>query len=276
MAAYYNENDRFAAAWLRELIKEGLIADGEVDERDIRDVQAEDVRGFTQCHWFAGIGGWSAALRLAGWSDSRECWTGSCPCQPFSQAASINGRKGFADPRHLWPEWKRLISERRPPTVFGEQSAAASDWLRLVRSDLVSMDYAVGCVPIEAASVGADHERDRFWFVADADFDSESVLAIHAEMEATPLFVANVDGPRLSRRREAGANRQDARDESTRHRSGDDLAGNLRGHWAHQPVLGGDVHGIPHRVGQVRGFGNAIVPQVAAAFVSAYMNLVDS
>ena len=33
--AYYNEFDPMAAAWLRELIKAGLIPDGEVDERSI-------------------------------------------------------------------------------------------------------------------------------------------------------------------------------------------------------------------------------------------------
>jgi hypothetical protein len=29
--------------------------------------QPSDLRGFTQCHFFSGIGGWSRALRLAGW-----------------------------------------------------------------------------------------------------------------------------------------------------------------------------------------------------------------
>jgi DNA (cytosine-5)-methyltransferase 1 len=77
--AYYNEIDPFAAAWLRELIKAGLIADGEVDERSIELVRPDDLRGFTQCHFFAGIGGWSYALRLAGWPDDRDVWTGSCP-----------------------------------------------------------------------------------------------------------------------------------------------------------------------------------------------------
>lgn len=66
MAAYYNENDPKTAAWLRELIKAGLIADGEVDTRSIVDVRPDDLRGFVQCHFFAGIGGWSYALRLAG------------------------------------------------------------------------------------------------------------------------------------------------------------------------------------------------------------------
>jgi len=57
MAAYYNENDPKIAAWLRELITAGLIAPGDVDERSICDVQGSDLQGYTQCHFFAGIGG---------------------------------------------------------------------------------------------------------------------------------------------------------------------------------------------------------------------------
>lgn len=117
-AAYYNEKDAFAAAWLRELIKAGLIAPGEVDERDIWDVVPADVAGFTQCHFFAGIGTWSYALRCAGWPDDRPAWTGSCPCQPFSAAGE---GKGFTDERHLWPVLFHLIRAVRPPVIFGEQ-----------------------------------------------------------------------------------------------------------------------------------------------------------
>jgi len=76
MAAYYNEIDPHAAAWLRELIAGGFIADGEVDERSVLDVFPSDLKGFTQHHFFAGIGGWSLALRLAGWPDDRPVWTG--------------------------------------------------------------------------------------------------------------------------------------------------------------------------------------------------------
>ena len=108
MTAYYNEFDPFAAAWLRELIKKGHIAHGEVDERPIQEVRPEDLRGYTQCHFFAGIGGWSYALRLANWPDDRPVWTGSCPCQPFSSAGR---QKGKADDRHLWPVWERLIRD---------------------------------------------------------------------------------------------------------------------------------------------------------------------
>lgn len=165
--AYYNEIDPYAAQWLRNLIAAGHIAPGDVDERSIVDVQPSDLAGYTQCHFFAGISGWSLALRLAGWPDERPVWTGSCPCQPFSVAGL---KKGFSDKRHLWPEFRRLIEKRCPPVVFGEQVANATAWLRGVRSDLEDVGYAVGAIPIEAASAGSDHYRDRFWFVADYDF----------------------------------------------------------------------------------------------------------
>lgn len=129
MTAYYNENDPKAAAWLRELIKEGHIAAGDVDERSIEDVLPNDIIGYNQCHFFAGIGGWSLALRTAGWPDDRPVWTGSCPCQPFS-AAGKGG--GVDDPRHLWPAWQWLIDQCRPPILFGEQ-VASKGWKAMVQ-----------------------------------------------------------------------------------------------------------------------------------------------
>lgn len=164
-AAYYNEIDPFAAQWLHNLIAGGHIAPGEVDERSIEDVTPDDLRGFTQCHFFAGIGVWSHSLRLAGWPDDKPVWTGSCPCQPFSAAGKGDG---FADERHLWPHFFHLISERRPQHVFGEQVAAgnANVWFDLVQSDLEGMGYAFGLVPFTSASIGAPHIRERAYWVA--------------------------------------------------------------------------------------------------------------
>lgn len=142
--AYYNEIDPYAAQWLRNLIAAGHIAPGDVDERSIEDVHPDDLKHYTQCHFFAGIGVWSLALRRAGWPDDRPVWTGSCPCQPFSSAGQ---GAGFDDPRHLWPSWAWLIDKLRPATIFGEQVARAPDWVRLVRGDLVAMGYAVGGNP---------------------------------------------------------------------------------------------------------------------------------
>lgn len=166
-AAYYNEIDPFAAQWLRNLIASGHIAPGEVDERSIEDVTPDDLRGFTQCHFFAGIGVWSHSLRLAGWPDDKPVWTGSCPCQPFSAAGKGDG---FADERHLWPHFFHLISERRPEHVFGEQVASgnANTWFDLVQADLEGVGYAFGLVPFTSAGIGAPHIRERAYWVAES------------------------------------------------------------------------------------------------------------
>ena len=127
----------------------------------------DDLRGFTQCHFFAGLGGWAYAARLAGWPDDRPLWTGSAPCQPFSTAGQ---QKGTADERHLWPVFFSLIRACRPPVVMGEQVAAAvgKDWLDGVSSDLEGIGYACGAVVVPACAVDAPHRRDRLWFVADS------------------------------------------------------------------------------------------------------------
>lgn len=153
--AYYSENDPVSAEWLRRLIAAGLLPDGEVDERDIRDVAPAELVRFTQCHFFAGIGIWPLALRRAGWRDDRPIWTGSCPCQPFSSAGT---GEGFADERHLWPHWHWLIQHCRPRVIAGEQVATKDGlgWHDLVSDDLDGTGYACGAVIISAAGFGLD------------------------------------------------------------------------------------------------------------------------
>lgn len=165
MAAYYNEIEPFAVHVLKQLIRDGVIAPGEVDERSISDVQPEDVKGFCQQHYFAGGGLWSVAARMAGWDDERPLWTGSCPCQPFSVAGK--GR-GTADARHLWPDFHRLIRECRPAVVVGEQvaSRAGREWLSGVFADVEGVGYAGAGADLCAAGVGAPHIRQRLYWVA--------------------------------------------------------------------------------------------------------------
>ncbi|HQN01354.1 MAG TPA: DNA cytosine methyltransferase, partial [Candidatus Hydrogenedentes bacterium] len=198
---YYNEFDPKAAAWIRELIKAGMIPDGEVDERSITDVRPKDLDGFVQCHFFAGIGGWSAALNIAKSEIHKNLWTGSCPCQPFSTAGK---RNGVNDERHLWPDFFRLIAARKPEIVFGEQVASSEvvgtqletafivavqagefaranklanklvktkgfhyqpRWVDRVRADMEAEGYSFEFHVLGAHSVGAPHIRQRLWWV---------------------------------------------------------------------------------------------------------------
>ena len=184
MTVYYNEIDPYAAQWLRNLMAAGHIAEGEVDERSITEVQHEDLSGFDQCHFFAGIGVWSHALRRAGWPDDRPVWTGSCPCQPFSAAGQ---QHGFDDERHLWPVWYRLIDQCRPPVVLGEQVASALDWLDLVSADMEASDYAFGASDLCAAGFGGAHIRQRLYFagVGNTETIGRTWKPVRADREQT-------------------------------------------------------------------------------------------
>lgn len=222
MTAYYNEIDPYAAQWLRNLIAAGHIAQGDVDERSIEDVTPDDLRPYTQCHFFAGVGVWSYALRQAGWPDDQPVWTGSCPCQPFSAAGA---GAGFADPRHLWPSFAWLIGECRPPVIFGEQvaSKAVGPWVDLVHANLEAMAYAFGAVPFPAAGVGAPHIRDRLYWVADADSERQQGPAWHqvgrvneagADRRINSSWMADANGGHTCAEREqcGGQQRQQSQD----------------------------------------------------------------
>jgi len=263
--AYYNENDSFAADWLRSLIRAGLIMDGEVDDRDIREVEASDLDGFTRCHFFAGIAGWDYALQLAGWPDDRPVWTGSCPCQPFSSAGK---GKGTADERHLWPEFARLIRECKPATVFGEQvaSKAGREWFDGVSADLEDMGYAAAAADLCAAGVNAPHIRQRLFWVADQEPDEY-------------LCRSGMVDTFRERRRQRTSGEWDAGNAAG---PGQDVWGGEYGRCADGksrrvppgvPLL---ANGIQSRVGRLRGYGNAIVPQVGAEFIGAYLDAVSA
>jgi DNA (cytosine-5)-methyltransferase 1 len=313
VAAYYNEIDPFAAQWLRNLIAAGHIAPGDVDERSIKDVAPEDLSGFVQCHFFAGIGVWSHALRLAGWPDDRPVWTGSCPCQPFSSAGA---RLGTADERHLWPDWFNLIRERRPSVIFGEQVEAAVNhgWLDLVQADLESEDYACGAVGMPAAGVGAPHIRQRLWFVANNNnnkrrewdsrvgwdtqrgaehasdagelADADSRLRVESDDTIRAGGAAVNSGRQFSELAdtvESGWSRVSGGGETQEQRVAQRGTSGFWGATDWLPCRDGKTrpvepgtfplaYGSTARVGRLRAYGNAIVPQVAQALIEAYLS----
>jgi len=328
---YYNEYDPKAAAWLRELIRAGEIPAGDVDERSITEVKPNDLTHYTQCHFFAGIGGWSYALKLADWDTDRPVWTGSCPCQPFSAAGKGDGK---ADPRHLWPTFFGLIRECRPDTVFGEQveGAIGHGWLDGVQTDLEGEGYAVGHCVLGAHSVGAPHIRQRLFWVADMP-SPRPLPGTHAgvhsreegagprdgepERHSATSRLANPDGGQcrngeLQSCGQHGQQPQDGGSGWMEHATSDGRqqrraepigrgiasgcsSSGLSGEGSSQrckssfwgssstlPCTDGKArriepsafplaHGVSGRMGLLRGYGNAIVPQVAAEFIRAYM-----
>lgn len=325
---YYNEWDPQAAEWLRELIENKLIPEGVVDERSITEVQAKDLKGFTQCHFFAGIGGWPLALQLAGIPATNRLWTGSPPCQPFSAAGK---QLGQFDPRHLAPVFLNLVSECRPAILFGEQvaPAIAKSWMCDLQAHLEGESYAVGFAVLPACGVGAPHKRDRLFFgacrLADGDHDRQqsgsrrrrrrespcpgndvgrsgttdkladtdgkqrnrggderSGWRVESANGSSDLIVADADNARSQRRERMS---ECAVKQSVRARGVEGRPDSHNGFWSDadwlgcrdgkfRPVEPGTfplANGIPARVGRLRGYGNAIVPQVAAEFIKAFM-----
>ena len=304
---YYNEFDPGAAQWLRNLMDAGLIPHGVIDTRSITEVQPDDLQGFVQCHFFAGIGGWPYALRIAGWPDDKPVWTGSCPCQPFSNAGKGRGED---DERHLWPEFARLISECRPANVYGEQvaSKAGRDWLAGVFADLEGMGYTVAGADLCAAGAGASHIRQRLFWLADsvrdgtqhppgrgmgaeatADEADGSVPGerLRTGVESTSGGLADTDdtGPqgRIERRDGTGQRAAWPRGvaiecadgkvrripESVLQCMADGFSAGVGGL---SPREGYPLaQGVEGRVTALKGIGNAIDPRIASEFIAASM-----
>lgn len=311
---YYNEFDPNAATWLRMLIEDGLIPAGYVDDRSITEVKKEDLQGFTQCHFFAGIGGWPYALALAGISEDTPLWTGSPPCQPFSVAGA---QRGQLDPRHLAPTFMRLVDECRPPILIGEQVAAAigKHWLDDLFIELERQNYSCASAVLPACGIGAPHKRERLFFGALANAsdarsqgrlprgpDSQREIVDRcAGCSGATGGVANSQSYRRDKRApHGGGGREGGITAELEQRAG---SGRVFGvDWCdadwlyckddkYRPVESGTfplANGISRGLGPVRrkgqpfhpqearvmrlkGYGNAIVPQIAAEFIKALL-----
>jgi DNA (cytosine-5)-methyltransferase 1 len=300
---YYNEFDRKTASWLRALIAAKIIPEGKVDERSIKEVSGNELVGFSQCHFFAGIAGWSRALQLANWDSGRQVWTGSCPCQPLSSAGKRGGEK---DERHLWPEFYRLISECRPTTVFGEQVASKDgiEWLDGISLDLEELDYRFAASDLPSAGVGSPNIRQRGYWVANAIGSNEQqrekdkwqtqparraspcrlAYPRHSTAESASGVSSGVENPELPSGARLGRELWEGiRDQET----GGLVRPSTDGFWSNSiwhPCSDGKIRRIPvepaffplapripGRVAMLRGFGNAINPELASQFIQAFL-----
>lgn len=293
MTAYYNDNEPFVCAWMQNLMDAGLITRGKIDSRPIQEIKPDEIKDYTRCNFFAGIAGWDYALQLAGWPDDRPVWTASLPCQPFSVAGR---QKAERDDRHLWPVFYDLVRECRPVTIFGEQVEAAVrlGWIDRVRTDLDRAGYSFGFVVLGAHSVGAPHIRQRIYWVADCQRGTEGGAygrergvgrweqpdqregrQVRSDVADSGIGGGVGDADRARRRERRGAESIQSQQQTAEH--GSAWSGGQYIRCADgktrliEPSICPLAHGVPNRVGQLRGAGNAIVPQVAAEFIRAFM-----
>lgn len=300
----YNEIELYAAQWLRNLIDARELPLGHVEEKSITDLSPSELQNYTQVHLFAGIGGWPLALKLAGWPENLPVWTGSCPCQPFSVAGK---KKGNKDERHLWPEMFRLIKECKPPVIFGEQVASPDgiDWMQAVQNDLEESGYEVGKLDLCAAGIGSPQIRQRIFWVAISKHlrcrgrgkkngANKRIYQTEAERHCPSggLEIAKHSGRKTRDKDQSWPGTAVSsgcwyslewllcRDNKIR---------------PTQPGLFPLAHGLPRslgegssreqrmgllaakrsRIGQLKGYGNAIVPQVAAWFIGNVLEWIN-
>ena len=128
--------------------------------------------------------------------------TGGYPCQPFSVAGR---KKGEEDPRHVWPEYFRLIKELKPTWVIGENvSGHIKLGLDTVLENLESEGYSTRTFSISASSVGANHQRERVWIIAHSDSNrakwnqSEDRQGSRTEQNSEDVANSNNAGDRTS------------------------------------------------------------------------------
>lgn len=216
------------------------------------------------------------------------------------------GECGWFDSRHLWPELRRLIAECRPATVFGEQVSGSDGvrWLTGVRADLEGMGYTVRAADLCGACVGSPQIRQRLFWMAERQRKRTGPGAEGVEGRSRVGRCGLADGRVAGRLGRASLDGWDERraesGRSERHAEANHWSAYAvvprwnpgRKEWdacrvpAERPVFG-LADGLPGRLVQpcperypvarpeagratgLRGFGNAIIPAVAALFVRA-------
>ena len=244
------------------------------------------------------------------WRSDDIILTGGFPCQPYSAAGK---RLGKEDDRHLWPQMLRIIREVQPTWVVGENVFGLINWNKglvfdEVQSDLEAEGYEVQPYVLPAASVGAPHRRDRVWFVAHSDKcskrssrksssfkkdkskddDEQSKWREQAKQyngcSSILQYASDTDSTNNKTQPQKRILGQKNKIQKTR----GFINGDTRTQWhdfpSQPPICGGD-DGLPTELDgitfskwrneSIKGFGNAIVPQVALQIFKAIQQWED-
>ena len=197
---------------------------------------------------------------------------GGYPCQPFSNAGRRNGTD---DPRHLWPWVRTAISELRPDYAILENVRGHLSLGGLsVIGELADVGYDAEWRIISAASVGANHRRDRLFIVAypasvygnerkhrDNSGTFGERRTVQDQTRAGGGNVADSTGGDGRSAKPYGMGEVYGQAAKLRKQSGG--GGTVGNWWQIEPDVGRVANGVPNRVDRLRGLGNAVVPQVA-------------
>lgn len=187
---------------------------------------------------------------------------GGFPCQDISTAGNGIGLAG--ERSGLFFEVIRLVRELRPRFVFLENvPAIAVRGLDRVLLELTSLGYDSRWTIVSAASLGACHQRDR-WFLL-AHSSGESLRIKHEQkFNESPHGIKSI-----SKQRDVthtSCERFERKQKSERYEKKITRPCGFGG-WKSQPTVGRGVDGIQNRVDRLRCLGNSVVPiQAKTAF----------
>ena len=211
------------------------------------------------------------------WRGKVSVVTGGYPCQPFT----LSGRRlGEDDPRHLWPDVRRIVGEVAPEWVFFENVIGhLSLGFQDVAGDLQSMGFRVAACVTSAAEVGAGHIRERHFILGHANVQDgrqslharphERASAVQACTQPEGLTIGASDaGDQLVSALDCAQNggmggsalpifAPPPGDFSSWHRA-------LQQRPELEPCLHGLDHGMADRVERSAAAGNGVAPMAAA------------
>ncbi len=175
--------------------------------------------------------------------------TGGFPCQPFSVSGKRNGAE---DDRYLWPEMYRIIREMHPRWVLAENvpgilSIENGMVFETVVSDLESEGYEVQPIILSSAGIGANHVRERVWFLARANNTNGFTSPIR-KFDRTP-----------------GEETKTKKTFETR-RIFSDIDWRK---WEIEPCFFGKNDGVSRRMDRIKALGNAVDPRLVFRIYSA-------
>ena len=189
---------------------------------------------------------WSDVCSFDGrpWRGLVDVVSGGFPCQDISVAGNGLGIAGARS--GLWRQMARITDEVRPRYVELENSPMlVGRGLAVVLGDLAEMGYDARWGVIGAADLGAPHQRDRIWLVAE---DRHQTVANTRGEHGKGILPCCTDSPIRGRPLERSPG----------------SCGDGTGWWSSESGMGRVADGVAHRVDRLKAIGNGQVPVVAA------------